>query len=178
MKIGIAGTGGIGSNVAALLARSGIQQFKLVDFDRVDGSNLNRQFYFHDQIGSVKVDVLAENLLRIAPEIQIERVQVRLNAGNLMAVFDDCNAVVEGLDGRSSKKLLIEALAPSGRLIVSASGVAGSRLEDIETRRMGSCVIIGDFHTDAARARCYAPKVSVVAAMMAHVILDQGGYYA
>ena len=62
MKIGIAGAGGIGSNVAACLVRSGVQQLKIVDFDSVDESNLNRQFYFHDQIGRPKVQALAENL--------------------------------------------------------------------------------------------------------------------
>jgi sulfur carrier protein ThiS adenylyltransferase len=177
MKIGIAGTGGIGSNVAALLARSGVRDFKLVDFDRVDGLNLNRQFYFHDQIGSFKVAALAENLLRIAPALRIEKLLLRLDAGNLAPVFADCDAVVEGLDGRADKKRLIEALAPAGRLIVSASGVAGRRMDGIQTRRMGPCVIIGDFCTDVEGARCHAPKVTAVAAMMAHVILEKGGFY-
>ncbi|RJQ83631.1 MAG: sulfur carrier protein ThiS adenylyltransferase ThiF [Desulfobacteraceae bacterium] len=177
MKIGIAGTGGIGSNVAVFLVRSGVRRLKLVDFDRVDGVNLNRQFYFRDQIGRPKVEMLAENLLRIAPEARIERLVMRLDAGNLPALFDDCDAVVEGFDGSTEKKLLLEALAPTGRLIVSASGVAGRSMEAITTRRMGSCTIIGDFQTDAADARCYAPKVAAVAAMMAHVILEKGGYY-
>ena len=177
MKIGIAGTGGIGSNVAVCLVRSGVRQFKLVDFDRVDGSNLNRQFYFRDQVGRLKVNALADNLLRIAPNACIERLAMRLEARNAAAAFYDCDAVVEGLDGRAEKKMLIEALASSGRPIVSASGVAGHRLDNIETRRIGTCTIIGDFRTDADSARCHAAKVTAVAAMMAHVILAKGGYY-
>ena len=62
MKIGIAGVGGIGSNVALNLVRSGVMQLKLIDFDRVEPGNLNRQFYFADQIGLFKVEALKINL--------------------------------------------------------------------------------------------------------------------
>ncbi len=80
MKIGIAGVGGIGSNVAVHLVRAGCTSLKLVDFDRVEHSNLNRQFYFIDQIGGYKVDMLRENLLRIVPEATIETAKLRLDA--------------------------------------------------------------------------------------------------
>lgn len=177
MKIGIAGTGGIGSNVAVHLVRGGVRRLKLVDFDRVEESNLNRQFYFHDQLGGCKAPMLAENLARIAPDARIEAMVLRLDAGNMAEIFGDCDAVVEGFDGPAEKKALIEALAPTGRMIVSASGVAGSRLDRIETRTLGPCTIIGDFHTDACRAPCFSPKVALVAAMMAHIILEKGGFY-
>jgi sulfur carrier protein ThiS adenylyltransferase len=177
MKVGIAGTGGIGSNVAANLVRGGVRRLKLVDFDRVEQRNLNRQFYFHDQVGRFKAEVLAENLARMAPDARLEPVVLRLEAANAAEVFGDCDVIVEGFDDRSGKKMLIETLAPSGRWIVSASGVAGSRLEGIKARTIGSCTIIGDFCTDADSARCFAPKVALVAAMMAHVILDRGGFY-
>lgn len=177
MKIGIAGTGGIGSNVAMCLVRGGVRRLKLVDFDRVDATNLNRQFYFRDQVGRCKVDMLAQNLMRIAADLDIECLSMRLDTRSLGWVFDDCDAVVEGLDGKADKKLLIETLAPSGRPIVSASGVAGCRMDAIATRRMGACTIVGDFQTDADSARCYAPKVTAVAAVMAHIILEKGGYY-
>jgi len=177
MKIGIAGTGGIGSNVAVCLIRSGVRRFKIVDFDRVDESNLGRQFYFHDQIGRFKVEVLAENLTRIAPDVQIEPLILRLGAATMATTFGDCDAVVEGLDGKAEKKILLEAMALTGCLVVSASGVAGRRMERIEMRQMGSCTIIGDFQTDVGEAQCYAPKVTAIAAMMAHVILEKGGYY-
>ncbi|MBT8340840.1 MAG: thiamine biosynthesis protein ThiF, partial [Desulfatitalea sp.] len=111
MKIGIAGAGGIGSNVAVHLIRSGLRRFKLVDDDRVETGNLNRQYYFHDQVGRVKVDALAENLLRIAPGAQIESVRLRLDQNNMARLFADCDVVVEGFDGRPQKKLLIEALS-------------------------------------------------------------------
>jgi len=177
MKIGIAGAGGIGSNVAVNLIRSGVRHFVLADFDRVDKSNLNRQFFFHDQIGRLKVSQLTENLLRIAPDTRIEGHVVHLDQNNIVDIFDDCDMIVEGVDGKQDKKLIVETLAPLGRRIVSASGVAGTCLDHIEVRKMGPCTIIGDFSTDAARQPCYAPKVAVVAAMMAHVILEKGGFY-
>ena len=65
MRIGIAGAGGLGSNVAVNLVRTGVKKLKIVDFDVVDESNLNRQFYFMDQVGRPKVEALRENLLRI-----------------------------------------------------------------------------------------------------------------
>lgn len=177
MKIGIAGTGGIGSNVAVNLVRSGVRRLKIVDFDCVDATNLNRQFYFHDQIGRIKVAVLAENLLRIAPDAVIEQAVLKLASDTMAAIFDDCDIVVEGFDGQKDKKRLLEALAMSGKPVVSACGVAGTRMDAIEVRRIGACTVVGDFTTDSRQARCYAPKVAVVAATMAHIVLEKGGFY-
>ena len=60
--IGIAGCGGLGSNCAIALARIGIGKLIIVDFDSIDKSNLNRQYYFIDQIGKPKVDALEYNI--------------------------------------------------------------------------------------------------------------------
>ena len=177
MKVGIAGVGGIGSNVAAHLVRNGIRRLKIVDFDRVDASNLNRQFYFHDQIGRLKVDCLGENLKRIAPGLLIETLALRLDSGNMADVWADCDPVVEGFDGSGSKKLLMEALAPAGKTIVSASGVSGTCLTTLAVRRLAHCRVIGDFVTDPRRDGVFGPKVAVVAAWMAHIILKKGGLY-
>ena len=177
MKIGIAGAGGIGSNVAVCLVRCGVRWLKIVDYDKVDESNLNRQFYFRDQIGRPKVAALAENLARIAPDVQIESIVLRLDSENMSRIFSECDAVVEGFDDLNAKKQLVEALAPGGQTIVSASGVAGRTLDGIRLRRLGNCTIIGDFCTDADQAPCHAPKVTAVAAMMAHLLLEKGGFY-
>jgi len=177
MKIGIAGAGGIGSNAAVCLVRSGVRRLKIVDFDSVDESNLNRQFYFHDQIGCPKVEALTENLLRIAPDALIEGIVLRLDDENMLRTFEDCDAVVEGFDDLRAKKQLVEALATAGLTVVSASGVAGQTMEGIEIRRLGNCTVMGDFRTDACQAPCYASKVTTVAAMMAHLLLEKGGFY-
>ena len=178
MRIAIAGAGGIGSNVAVNLVRSGVASLRVVDFDRVEAGNLNRQFYFHDQIGRLKVEALALNLRRIRPDLDIETVAARLDAANCFALLGDCRLVVEGLDGAGAKKMLLEALAGSGRTVVSACGIAGSDLDGIRVRRVGTCHIVGDFCSDCARQPLFAHKVAAVACRMTEIILRQGGFHA
>jgi sulfur carrier protein ThiS adenylyltransferase len=172
MKIGIAGVGGIGSNVAVNLVRSGFDHLKIIDFDRVELSNLNRQFYFYDQIGRLKVEALTENLRRIRPEITIEAVAERIDDNNCRLLFSDCDLIVEGFDQQTVKKMLIEALGGE-HLVVSACGIAGSDLDAIRVRRLGSCFIVGDFVTDCKDAPLFAHKVATVANRMTECILLQ-----
>ncbi|KAB2927852.1 MAG: sulfur carrier protein ThiS adenylyltransferase ThiF [Leptonema illini] len=178
MKIGIAGAGGIGSNVAMLLARSGVLAIRIVDFDRVEAANLDRQFYFTDQVGELKVAMLAANLRRIRPGIAVETIPARLDAGNCAAIFAGCQLVVEGLDLAEEKKMLLEALAKSSRTIVSACGIAGADLSGIRVRRIGNCHIVGDFRSDCARQPLHAHKVLAVACRMTEIILNNGGNHA
>jgi sulfur carrier protein ThiS adenylyltransferase len=176
MKIGIAGAGGIGSNVAVHLVRAGCTSLKLVDFDRVELSNLNRQFYFVDQLGEYKVDMLRKNLLRISPDAVIETARLRLTPENMLETFRDCQLLVEGFDDREAKKLLIESFAERNIPIVSASGIAGSEIDTIRVHRLGNCTIAGDFQSDFQTNRLYGPKISIIAAMMADFVLKTRGY--
>lgn len=177
MKVGIAGVGGIGSNVAVNLVRCGCTSLKLVDFDRVEQSNLNRQFYFTDQVGGYKVDMLAENLRRINPDASIECLRLKLDRDNMVNSLQDCHILVEGFDEQEAKKMMLEAFAGSDRPLVSASGIAGNLVDNIRMRRLGSCIVVGDLQTDYREAGLYAPKISIVAAMMADIVLEKGGYY-
>jgi len=172
MRVGIAGAGGIGSNVAFQLVRAGVKRLKIVDFDRIEVSNLNRQFYFADQVGQTKATVLAENLKRIDPAADLEAQVMRLSAENMAAVFRDVDVVVEGFDGAEDKKTLLETFAGSQKIVVAASGVAGLSLDGITIRRMGNCHIVGDFTTEAGTGNLYAPKVIMVAAMMSQIVLQ------
>ena len=81
-RVGIAGAGGLGSNCAMHLVRSGVKHITIVDFDVVNESNLNRQFFFRDQIGQKKVEAIKENLLRIEPDADIRAVDMRLDASS------------------------------------------------------------------------------------------------
>ncbi len=176
MKVGIAGVGGIGSNVAVHLFRAGCTSLKLVDFDRVELSNLNRQFYFVDQIGGYKVDMLRENLLAIVPNAAIDTTRLRLTSENMLETFSDCQLLVEGFDDQQSKKMLVETFAESGMPVISASGIAGREMAAIRVHRLGNCTIVGDFQTDFQTESLYGPKISVIAAMMADLVLKMGGY--
>ncbi|NLB05551.1 MAG: sulfur carrier protein ThiS adenylyltransferase ThiF, partial [Desulfobulbaceae bacterium] len=155
MNIGIAGVGGIGSNVALNLVRSGIDRLTLVDFDRVEPSNLNRQFYFADQVGRLKVEALAENLRRIRTGLRLVTRAERIESHNCRTLFADCELIVEGLDTTDDKKMLLETLGAT-RPLVSACGIAGMDLDRITSRRLGTCTVFGDFATDCAEAPLYA----------------------
>ena len=86
-RIGIAGAGGLGSNCAACLVRVGFRHFTIVDFDGVDPSNLDRQFYFEDQVGMKKVEALRANLLRINPGLELQMLPVKLEPANIPEIF-------------------------------------------------------------------------------------------
>ena len=66
-RVAVAGLGGLGSNIAVMLARSGIGELLLVDFDTVDVTNLNRQMYLIPQLGKPKAEALPEILYQINP---------------------------------------------------------------------------------------------------------------
>jgi sulfur carrier protein ThiS adenylyltransferase len=170
--IGIAGAGGIGSNVARHLVQSGVTRLKIVDFDRVEASNLNRQFFSMDQVGRPKVDCLADNLKGICPDVGVEALDRRIMPGDCAALFEDCGLVVEGFDHAAAKKCLAEEMAALGIPVVSASGIAGRDMGTIGRRNIGNITIVGDFSTDVADAGLFPPKVAVIAAMMAGAALD------
>lgn len=171
MKIGIAGAGGIGSNVARLLAQAGMSHLLLVDFDVVAPDNLNRQFYSMDQIGRLKVDCLKQNLQSIHPGMRVDTLVQRLVPDTMARIFSDCDVVVEGLDDPTAKKHLVEALADAGIPVVSASGIAGYATDTISIRKIGNCHIVGDFSTDITHAPLFPPKIAMIAARMAQMVL-------
>ena len=137
-RVGIAGAGGLGSNCAMHLVRAGVKHITVADFDVVNESNLNRQFFFRDQLGMKKVEALKTNLLRIEPDADIRVADVRLDARSTRELFADCAIVVEAFDTVESKAMIVAALVGSGRKLVTASGLAGwGRSNAIRLRRMG-----------------------------------------
>lgn len=175
VKVGIAGAGGLGSNCALLLVRSGFRQFKIADFDVVDYSNLNRQFYFLEQAGRPKLDMLKENLIAINPAVHIELLPERVEAANVAGLFTDCDVVVEAFDRPEYKKLLVENYLGSGKLLVAASGLAGWGNSDrIKVHKVkDNFYLIGDLVTGIGPG-CppLAPCVMIAAAKQADVILS------
>ena len=173
MKIGIAGVGGIGSNVARLLVQAGIKKLKIVDFDRVEISNMNRQFFRIDQAGEKKIDALEKNLKAISKGLSVEKHALKIRPGDAKALFEDCSVIVEGFDQKHLKKMLIEELAETGTRIVSASGIAGRNMDAIKVRKLGQVHIVGDLVSDQADHILFPPKIAMVAAMMAGIVLNQ-----
>lgn len=175
-RVGIAGAGGLGSNCAAALARAGVGSLVIADFDTVSEANLDRQFYFLDQVGRPKVDALAENLARIDPSVRVTPVMARLDADQAVALFRGCDAVVEALDDAGAKAMLIEALLARlpGVPVVAASGLAGwGATADMKVRRSGPLVLVGDEAREVgACLPPMAPRVGMAAAMQANEVLE------
>lgn len=172
-RVGIAGAGGLGSNCAMHLVRAGVRHLTVVDFDVVNESNLNRQFFFRDQLGLKKVEALKANLLRIDPGADIRSVDLRLDAASARETFADCDIVVEAFDVVEAKAMLVAALAPSGKRIVTASGLAGwGRSNAMQVRQMGNIVAVGDGETAVGEGAAPAsPRVGIAAAMQANSVV-------
>ena len=173
-RVGVAGAGGLGSNCAANLTRVGFRKFKIVDFDKIDHSNLDRQFYFNDQVGRYKTDALRENLLRISPGIELDMVNERIDRDNAVRLFVECDIVAECLDTAAGKSMLVTELLKAGKPVVSVSGLGGvGSSDDIKVHKIrDGLIIIGDLERDIAKYPALAPRVSLAAAKQADVILE------
>ena len=175
-RVGIAGLGGLGSSVAIALARVGIGELVLADFDVVEPSNLNRQQYFVDQIGKFKTDAIEENLRRINPYVKTVTHKVVLDKVNSPEIFRDVDVLVEALDRAENKAELLNAMAASCPEIpvIGASGVAGhGRSNTVRTSRFSSnYFIVGDRETEAASGTgLMAPRVGIAAHHQANCVL-------
>ena len=173
--IGIAGAGGLGSNVAVSLARCGFDKFVIADFDKVELSNLNRQFYFLDQIGMYKVDALLENMRKINPFIDIEKHIIRLNSYNVNSIFSKVDIMVEALDKAKVKKMLIENWVENypNKPIIIASGIYGyGDFSKLRIKVVDKIYICGDQESEIENDYSpLSPKVGIVSNMQSDLVL-------
>ena len=175
VKIGIAGAGGLGSNCAFNLVRSGFKKFLLADFDLIEYTNLNRQFYFYQQVGQKKVEILKANLLSINPDLQIQIFTEKIQEDNVETIFQDCDVVVEAFDQAFYKRMLVEAYLSSDKLLVAASGLAGwGNSDQITTHKIReNFYLIGDLVSEVSEnLPPISPRVNIAAAKQADVILS------
>ncbi len=173
VTVGVAGAGGLGSNCAMLLARSGVRRMVLADFDVVEPSNLNRQFYFPADVGKPKVEALAENLARINPNLSLTLAHERLDADGVAEIFKDCPIVVEALDKAEYKAILCNRLMQTSAFVVGASGIGGAGGPPMQKRRLGRFICVGDFSTECdITTPPLAPRVMQAAALQADSVLE------
>lgn len=174
--VGIAGCGGLGSNCAVALARVGVGHLVLADFDVIEESNLNRQYYFQHQIGIKKVKALKENIQLINPEVQVESHDIFLDADNIEALFKDCDVIVEAFDKAEMKLMLIEIICEklSEKPLVIGLGMAGwGDNNTIRCRQSDNLFICGDEVNEIAEDMPpLAPRVGIVANMQANTVLE------
>ena len=174
--VAICGLGGLGSNIAVALARAGVGKLILIDFDKVDITNLHRQQYKANQIGVNKTDALAYNLCEIAPFTTVEIHCVRITENNAEQLLGNADIICEAFDDALCKAMLTNLVLeklPSKYLVVS-SGMAGmGSANTIKTRRISKKLYIcGDEVSDVkVEGSLISSRVMICAAHQAHMVL-------
>ncbi len=174
--IGIAGCGGLGSNAAVALARVGVGKLIVADHDTVDITNLNRQYFFLQQVGQPKCFALRDNIRMIDPSVNVVAHHIKLISENIAMIFNRCDILIEAFDAADQKNMLIETwseIAPE-KPIISGSGIAGyGNNNKITYSKSGNLHVCGDQHTEVSEDNPpLAPRVGMVAHMQANTAID------
>ncbi len=174
-RVAVAGLGGLGSNIAISLGRAGVGHLLLVDFDKVDLSNLNRQQYSISDIGRYKTDALSGILSRINPYLDIKTKTVCITESNAADIFSGYSIVCEAFDRADTKAMLINTLlADTSSTVISGNGMAGYLSSNtISTRKaFDRLYICGDGVSDIANTNgLMAPRVAICANHIANMVL-------
>ena len=173
--VAVCGLGGLGSNVAISLARAGVGKLILIDFDKVDISNLHRQQYAVSQLGMYKTDAMKQTLSEIAPYCEIVTHTEKIREDNL-SLIADCDIVCECFDNAECKSMLVNGVAEQypDKYIISASGMSGLHTGNtIQTKKLGKRLYIcGDGMSDVADdGTLFAPRVMLCASHQANTVL-------
>ena len=176
-RVAVAGLGGLGSNIAVMLARSGIGELLLVDFDTVDVTNLNRQMYLIPQLGKPKAEALPEILYQINPYLTYRSVCIKVTPDNVKELFSEYPIVCEAFDKPDQKAMLVRELLMQcpKTIVVSGNGMAGyADANEIRTCQvMKRLYVCGDQSTDVGNGiGLIAPRVAVCAAHEANKVLQ------
>ena len=174
--VAICGLGGLGSNIAISLARAGIGKLILIDFDKVDITNLHRQQYKANQIGMNKTDALRNNLLEIAPYVAIETHTERVAEENAAHLLQGADIICEAFDDAECKAMLTNLVLEEmpDKYLVAASGMAGfGSANSIKTRKITSkFYLCGDEESDVqSEGSLISSRVMLCAAHQAHTVL-------
>ena len=174
--VAICGLGGLGSNIAVALARAGIGKLILIDFDRVDITNLHRQQYKACQIGTFKTAALSENLKEIAPYVDLETHTVRISEDNAAELLKSANIICEAFDKAEAKAMLVNLVLETmgDKYLIAASGMAGlGSANTIQTRKItNKFYLCGDEISDVQDdIGLVSSRVMLCAAHQAHAVL-------
>ena len=176
-EVAVAGLGGLGSNVAVFLTRAGVGHLHLIDFDKVDMTNLNRQHYFISHLGMDKTEALKEQLLQINPWLDIETSCEKVTEENIPRLFQNAGIICEAFDRPENKAMLVNGCREffPEKPLVCASGMGGfGRSNDIVTRQVGrNFYLCGDGTSGIEEGQgLAAPRVALCAAHEANLILE------
>ncbi|MBQ9939914.1 MAG: thiamine biosynthesis protein ThiF [Clostridia bacterium] len=174
--VAICGLGGLGSNIAIALARAGIGKLILIDFDKVDITNLHRQQYKANQIGMYKTEALQDNLNEINPYVETEIHTVCIDEINTKELLSNADIICEAFDNAEYKAMLTNCVLEKipGKYIVAASGMAGlDSANSIKTRKVSKhFYLCGDEKSDVKDdIGLISSRVMLCAAHQAHTVL-------
>ncbi len=174
--VGIAGCGGLGSNCAVALARVGIGKLIIADFDIIEESNLNRQYFFYKQIGEKKAKSLQENINLINPKIKVEAHDIKLDSNSIIDIYKDCDVIVEAFDKAEMKQMIMETIIdkmPQTPIVVGLGMAGWGDNNSIHSRQLDNLFICGDEVNEVSDdLPPLAPRVGVVANMQANTVLE------
>lgn len=175
--VAICGLGGLGSHIAFALARAGIDKLILIDFDKVDISNLHRQQYKVSQVGMYKTEALTENLREIAPFMTIVSYTQKLTMENVEQFLQQADIICEAFDDAQEKAMLVNQVLETmpEKYIIAASGMAGlGDANDIRTRRVTKhFYLCGDEVSEVSKQNSlFASRVMICAAHQAHAVIQ------
>ena len=176
-RAAVCGLGGLGSHIAVALARCGIGSLHLIDFDRVDLTNLNRQQYFLHQLGVPKPEALRQVLRAVNPYLTIRTDFVRITEENAAELLKEDEYICEAFDVPEEKAMLTNFVLEHfpEKYLVGASGMAGfGDSNRIRTRKiLPHYFLCGDGDSDAEQmGGLMAPRVMLCAAHQANQILE------
>ncbi len=175
-RVAVCGLGGLGSNIAIALARAGVGHLHLIDFDRVDLTNLNRQQYAVGQLGQYKTDALRETLSLVSPYCDVTCDTIKVTEENLPDLLRNEDYICEAFDRAEAKAMLVSGVLEHfpEKYLVAGSGLAGlGSANTIQTRRVSQrFYLCGDGTSDSSVGLgLVASRVLVCAAHEANMIL-------
>lgn len=172
--VAVVGLGGLGSNIAVALTRLGIGHLYLYDFDKVELSNLNRQYYFLTDLGKLKAEALVSHLRQINPYASLQAQAIRVTTENIPTLLQDADIICEALDAAESKAMLVSTVLstwPEKRLI-AGSGIAGfGSASEITSKRINkNFYLCGDNSSDFHDLPLCGARVALCAAQQALLV--------
>lgn len=175
--VAVCGLGGLGSHIALALARAGIGKLILIDFDRVDLTNLHRQQYNISQIGMFKTEAISANLRQVNPYIELRTYTVKITEENIEILLREADVICEAFDDAEAKAMLTDFVLKkmTEKYLIAASGMAGfGDANCIRTRKITEhFYLCGDFVSDVADGLSLVEsRVMICAAHQVHKVLQ------
>lgn len=164
-KVSILGCGGLGSNVAIILARSGIGEINLYDFDRIEYSNLNRQNYRLSEVGEKKTLATKKRIEQTLAYVKVNAKNLYITKDNIKEIIDDADFFIEAFDNRDSKAMVFDYFTTrKDKYLFCASGMAGlGDIRDVRIKKFDNICMIGDFKSDIKKDGLYLAYISIMA---------------